>query len=132
MINIVSKRYWYFALSLLIIVPGLISLVFNGLRPAIAFTSGSLLEVRFSDLQGKTLQIPDVRAAYAAQNVEGEALVQIANNDTILVRSKPISNDVKTAIEKDLQGKYGTYSELSFETVGPEVSREVTDNAIKA
>ena len=24
MINIVSKRYWYFALSLLIIVPGLI------------------------------------------------------------------------------------------------------------
>jgi preprotein translocase subunit SecF len=132
MINIVSKRYWYFALSLLIIVPGLVSLLFNGLRPAISFTSGSLLEVRFSDLQGKTLQIPDVRAAYAAQNVEGEALVQIANNDTIVVRSKPIGNDVKTAIEKNLEARYGKYIELSFETVGPEVSREVTNNAIAA
>ncbi len=132
MINIVSKRYWYFALSLLIIVPGLISLAVNGLRPSISFTSGSLLEVRFTDLQGKTIQIPDVRAAYAAQNVEGEPLVQIASNDTIVVRSKPISQDAKSAIEKDLENKYGKATELSFETVGPEVSREVTNNAMVA
>src|SRR5437762_14315778 len=119
MINIVSKRYYYFALSLLIIVPGLISLLVNGLRPAISFTSGSLLEVRFTDLAGKSLQIPDVRAAYAAQNVEGEALVQIANNDTILVRSKPIGNDVKTALEKELEAKYGKFNDLRFATVDP-------------
>src|SRR5713101_4388824 len=90
MINIVKHRYWYFALSLLIIIPGLISLATNGLRLSIAFTSGSLLEVKFNEMQGKTLSLSDVRAAYA-DKVDGEPLVQTSGNDTILVRSKPIS-----------------------------------------
>jgi preprotein translocase subunit SecF len=47
MINIVGRRYWYFLLSLLIIVPGLVALVAWGLPLSIDFTSGSLLEVDF-------------------------------------------------------------------------------------
>ena len=35
MLNIVGKRYWYFGLSLLIIIPGLISLILFGLRLSI-------------------------------------------------------------------------------------------------
>ena len=45
------------------------------------------------------------------------------------VRSKAIDQETKTAIEKDLEAKYGKYTELSFETVGPEVSQEVTRSA---
>src|SRR5712692_6712544 len=105
MINIVKHRYWYFALSLLIIIPGLISLATNGLRLSISFTSGSLLEVRFNDMQTKTLNIADIRAAYEPR-VSGEVLVQVSGNDTVIVRSKPIEQDTKTAIEKELESKY--------------------------
>ncbi len=131
MINIVSKRYWYFALSLLIIIPGLISLATNGLRLSIAFTSGSLLEVRFNEMQGKTLSIPDIRSIYEA-HVPGESLIQTSGNDTVLVRSKLIDQETKNAIEKDLENKYGKFTELSFESVGPEVSLEVTRSATLA
>ena len=53
MINILGKRYYFFALSLLVIIPGLILLVSmaaTGKLPlAIDFTGGSLLEVRFAN-----------------------------------------------------------------------------------
>ena len=40
--NIVGKRYWFFAFSLVLIVPGLIVLIALGLPLAIDFTGGSL------------------------------------------------------------------------------------------
>jgi len=131
MINIVKRRYWYFAFSLLVIIPGLFSLATNGLRLSISFTSGALLEVRYTDLQGKTLLLDDVRNAFESHGSVGPQ-VQISGSDTIIVRSKPIDQTTKTTIEKELQNKYGNYTELSFETVGPEVSQEVTKSATYA
>jgi len=43
--NIIGKRYLFFALSLIIIIPGLIILAVNGLPLALDFTGGSLLEI---------------------------------------------------------------------------------------
>ncbi len=45
MLNIVGRRYWYFGLSLLVMIPGLLALGFWGLPLAIDFTGGSKLEV---------------------------------------------------------------------------------------
>ena len=56
MIDILSKRYWYFLISVLVIVPGLVILATQGMPLAIDFTGGSLLEVQFE--QDKTPQ-PD-------------------------------------------------------------------------
>ncbi len=47
MIDILGKRYWFFALSLLIILPGMILWAMNGLPLAIDFTGGSILEISF-------------------------------------------------------------------------------------
>jgi preprotein translocase subunit SecF len=47
MIDIVGKRYWFFALSLVVIIPGLVALAAWGLPLAIDYTGGSLLEVTF-------------------------------------------------------------------------------------
>jgi preprotein translocase subunit SecF len=128
MLNIVRRRYWYFAFSLLIIIPGLISLATNGLRLSISFTSGALLEVQFTELQGKTIQLQDVRQIYESHDSPSPQ-IQISGNDTLIVRSRPLQQDTKTAVEKDLSARYGKFNELSFETVGPEVSAEVTKSA---
>ena len=48
MFNIVRRRYWYFGLSLLIIIPGLAALIAFGLPLAIDFTGGSLLGLQFT------------------------------------------------------------------------------------
>src|SRR3989304_679398 len=48
MINIVGRRYLYFLISALVIVPGLIGLIAWGPPTAgIDFTGGNLLEIRF-------------------------------------------------------------------------------------
>ena len=52
MFNIVGKRGWYFLISALIIIPGLLSMIAppgwasggSGLKPGIDFTSGSVLD----------------------------------------------------------------------------------------
>jgi preprotein translocase subunit SecF len=46
--DIIGKRYWFFGLSLIIIIPGLIAILIGGLRPAIDFTGGTILEIHFA------------------------------------------------------------------------------------
>ncbi len=47
MIDIVKRRYLYFGISLLVIIPGMIALLVWGLPLAIDFKGGSLLDIRF-------------------------------------------------------------------------------------
>lgn len=131
MLNIVGKRYWYFGLSLLIIIPGLISLILFGLRLSIDFTGGALWQLQFT--QPKTaIQPADVKAIFSQAGFD-EALVQTstttATDDTIIVRSKPIEAAQKTALQTTLQERYGAFVEQRFDNVGPAVGAEVTRNA---
>jgi preprotein translocase subunit SecF len=45
MIDLVSKRYWFLLLSLLIIIPGTVAMLMGGLKPGIDFTGGTRLTV---------------------------------------------------------------------------------------
>ena len=55
MFDIVSKRGWYFLISTLVILPGLVSMIASpgwitgnsGLKPGIDFSSGSVMNVTF-------------------------------------------------------------------------------------
>ena len=49
MTRLASKRNLWFTISLLVIIPGLISLIFSGLKLGIDFTGGTLWELRFSE-----------------------------------------------------------------------------------
>ena len=65
MFSIVEKRHWFFLISALLIIPGLIAMGFSWvmygapLRLGIDFTGGSLLEVRF-DNPVQPAQVRDV------------------------------------------------------------------------
>jgi preprotein translocase subunit SecF len=50
MINLIKYRYWYFLLSLVIIVPGTLFLIGGGLRGGIDFVGGTELTFRFPNL----------------------------------------------------------------------------------
>ncbi|TME71597.1 MAG: protein translocase subunit SecF, partial [Chloroflexi bacterium] len=47
MVRFVERKWWYFAFSGLLIIPGLIFLLLGGLKPGIEFKGGTLLDVRF-------------------------------------------------------------------------------------
>lgn len=120
MINFMKFKNWYFGLSLLIIVPGIISLLVYGLKPSIDFTGGSILEIVLHD---QSPQIDDVRGAIV-EKTELVSLVPAGNNQYIL-KLKPIDRNEAQSIKMHLQEKFGAVEELRFETVGPSIGKEL-------
>ena len=133
MINILGKRYYYFALSLLIIVPGLILLgimASNGQLPlAIDFTGGSLLEVSFA---GDQPEASDVIELYNELGVE-DIIVQTTGEGTFIARSSVLDDEVRASVVDHLAERFNTeVTVLRFESVGPTIGAEVTARAAQA
>ena len=89
MIDILGKRYLYFIISLVVIVPGIFLLASKGLPLSIDFTGGSLLEVQFE--AGKDPQPAELIALYEDAGIN-DAQVQTTENDTFLIRSSFLDN----------------------------------------
>jgi preprotein translocase subunit SecF len=126
--DIVGKRYRWFALSLLVIVPGLIFLFAFGLPFAIDFTGGSLLELQFKNTAPATA---DVNAVYAQFGFP-DSQVQSTENNGLQIRSKSMEDSTKNSIEAALREKSGDFTELEFGSVSAAISAEVVQGGIAA
>lgn len=130
MINIIGKRYFYFILSLVVIIPGLIILAVmarSGSLPlAIDFTGGSLLEVKFVSAQP---QPADIIALYEKLGVS-DSKVQTTSEGSYVIRSSELAEAVRTTVVEELSTEFNTeVTVLRFESVGPTIGQEVTARA---
>jgi preprotein translocase subunit SecF len=123
--NILGKRYWYFALSLLIIIPGMILIALDGLPLSIDFTGGSILEVRFS---GETPAPADIVAVYNGLGVE-DVQVQTTGTGTIQVRSSFLDQTASVEVQTALNEKFGELTVEKFDSVGPSIGAQVAQRA---
>ncbi len=132
MFDIVGKRYWYFGLSALVVIPGLIALALFGLPLAIDFTGGSLLQLEFD--QPVNISTAKIKEIYASHDPDlADALVQTSGDRGLLIRSKQIGDtELKNAIEEDIRQEYGDFTELRFESIGPSVGAQVANRATEA
>src|ERR1700733_8679954 len=127
--NIVGKRNWYFAFSLLVIIPGVISLFLWGLNLSIDFTGGS--EMTFTYPQKvNTTTVDSLKQSFAQEKIEIISL-QPSNNQ-IDVRTKPMDDQQDAKILQDLQKSTGQVKQEQFETIGPVIGSEITVNALYA
>jgi preprotein translocase subunit SecF len=129
MINLVAKRYLFFLISAIVIIPGLISLIVPpGLQLGVDFTGGTLWEIQFQ----KPVDAASVLQVLAAHGY-GDSQVQTSGNNVVLIRAKEIRPDtpVKGQITADLQ-KLSPLTELSFQSVGPTVGTEIWQRSIEA
>jgi len=125
--NIVGKRYWFFAFSLLITLPGLIALATGGLPLAIDFTGGSLLKLRF---EGTPPQPGDVKAIYSEFNFD-DSQVQTLEGNGLQVRSRTIDDATKDDIEAAIRQRHGAFTELEFSSVSATIGEEVIQRAVQ-
>ncbi|MCC6299312.1 MAG: protein translocase subunit SecF [Anaerolineales bacterium] len=126
--NILGKRYYFFALSLLIIVPGLILLFASGLPLSIDFKGGTLLEVKFA---AQSPAPSDIIVTYDAANIQ-DAQVQTSSTGSLVIRSEFLSNEARDAILTALTDKYGALEVVRFDSVGPSIGEQVTSRATLA
>ncbi len=130
MIDIIGKKWWYLIFSAIIIIPGLISLIIWGIRPAIDFTGGTLLEFQFLKKESK-IESSDLRKVLEKEALEVGSIQQSGEN-TFLVRLKSLEKDKSQKLFSDLSETYGEVKQVRTETVGPLIGKETTQNALKA
>jgi preprotein translocase subunit SecF len=129
MIDLVRRRYVWFAISGILILPGLISLATNGLQFGIDFTGGTSWELQMSR-PVTTAEIRDVLDNHGF----GESVVQISDDNVVLIRMKelPEASPEKAAISAELTERFGPFEELQISTVGPTVGEEIRNRAVIA
>jgi preprotein translocase subunit SecF len=130
MMDIVGKKYYFFGLSLLVIVPGLIALVLWGMQLAIDFTGGSMLDIKFNSGSAPTVtQVLPV----LSQNGFPDSQVQTSGNDTLVIRTKTMDDATRAKIVADLEKAFNTKITVNrFDSVGPAVGQEVASRAAMA
>jgi preprotein translocase subunit SecF len=125
--EIVKHRYWFFLISLIVIVPGLIGLAIWGLPLSHDFTGGSMLEVKFES--GKAPLPAEIIALYRSLDI-ADPYVQTSNDDIRIIRSKFIEESTKDKVVAQLTtDTKSTVDVLQFETVGPTIGQEITSRA---
>ena len=132
MTRLASKRKLWFTISLVVIVPGLISLLFSGLKLGIDFTGGTLWEVQFS--QPATAR--DIETALHGAGLDSVIVQQSGSvgDETYLVRMPevPEGSPRKAELAKALESGVGPFTELEYSTVGGALSTEIRNRAIVA
>lgn len=126
MFRIVEKRHWYFLISALVIIPGLVAMIYSSVttgapvKLGIDFTGGTLWEMRFD----KTVEPAQVRQIFLDNGLP--ASVTTTADRTVLVRTKELTAEVRQTLQTALTDSIGPYTELRYEFVGPAVGAEVT------
>ena len=116
--DIVGRRNWYFLLSLAIILPGIISMLFFGFRLGIDFAGGDQFNIAFK----QPTSAAAVQKEMDTFNVE--ATVQQAGPNNVLITTKPLGINEETAVRDDLNKKFGgTVASSAF--VGPTIAKEL-------
>ncbi len=129
MIDLVGKRHLWYLISAIAIIPGLISLLINGLNLGIDFTGGTSWELEMP----RDVNTEEVRVILS-DNGYPDSVVQISDGNVVLIRMKELSegSDAKIAIENAFREQFGEFKELQIETVGPTVGNEIRNRAVIA
>ena len=121
MFNLVGKRYLFILISLVVIIPGVISLLFKGLNVGIDFRGGTTVELR----PDRTISAPAVNNLLKPINLESLEVLTGSNtslpgNQTVWVRLNTQINqnaqdtNVQDTIQKDLKTAYGQQLSVIF------------------
>jgi preprotein translocase subunit SecF len=130
MLNLMGKRYWYFTISLLIILTGIIVIAIYGLPFSIDFKGGSQLEVKFAS--GKVPAQAQVFELYQSLGF-GAPQVFASGSDSITIRSAEMSQDKQDQVIAAMEKKFNDkITVVQSDTVGPTVSRQITTRALYA
>lgn len=123
--NIVGKRYWFFLISAIIIIPGIISLIVFGFKPGVEFQSGTSMTLRFNnEVSQEQLRQELTKADYS------EAVIQRTGEGDYIIRIKDMSTEAKQALTAALEKAFNTTVTVrDFFAVSPVIAAETGRNA---
>jgi len=124
--QIIQKRKIFYLISLLIIIPGLISLFLQGLNLGIDFAGGSILHVKI-DAAVTAGEVRETLGKLALEKIEVQK-----SEDEFYIRSEELSQEETKQLLTKLEENFESVEFLSAESVGATIGSELTRNAILA
>ena len=121
MIDIISKRYWFFLISGIAILLSIIFLVVFGLKPGLEFSSGSSMTISFSQkVDHAALKEELANLGY------GNSIVQTTGGGDFLIRTVALTDEARKQLEENLSAKFGPITEKSLETIEPVIAKQTS------
>jgi len=117
-LNIIGRRNLFFALSLIIIIPGIVSMATRHFALGIDFARGTELTVNVAN----NPSLAQVQSAVDAENING-SVIQTGGGGYI-IRYPPLSPAQVTGVQSDLQGRLGPTSVQQILVVGGTIAGE--------
>jgi len=134
--NIIGQKYIYFAISAILIIPGIISLSLYGLRLGIDFQGGTLLELKLEKAApGVTIDSTvenqeKSNVVSSLQNIVEVNSISKVSDQSYLLRTKVLDKEKVTEVKAALQTSFGQVEQKRVETVGPTIGKELVQNSL--
>jgi preprotein translocase SecF subunit len=131
--DFVGKRRWLYAISLTVMLAGLLHLAYRGgLRYGIDFAGGTLVQVRFE----RPVTVEAVRRALDRVRLGESVIQQFGDAQEYLIRIEAAAgglDDVSVRVRSGLEaGKLPGFEVRRREFVGPQVGRDLQLRALQA
>ena len=124
MIDFVGKRYWFFLISAILIISGIISLAIFGLKWGVDFSSGTAITLQFE----KEVELGQLRQELADLGYDS-ATIQPADKGEFFIRLQEISSDEYTQLKEGLAAGLATnITDSSLFTVSPIIAAATVRN----
>lgn len=134
MYDIVGRRPLWYLLTLCLILPGVIFMIwsmftYGTLMPlSIDYTGGTLWEIRFA----QPVEPGDVRQVFVDNDFAVAGAYTVQDNQTIQIKFANIDTDQKEQLQAVLASSFGDFEERSYRSIGPTIGNEVSRAALGA
>lgn len=130
-IDFVGRYKIFAAISLVIIIAGLLVMILQGLNLGIDFKGGTTIYVNI----GKPYSPDDIRDILSSEGIDATVMQVGDNKQDAIIRMRHMENqeEIQKRLIARLKEKYDLTDErFSIDTVGPTIGKDLTRNAILA
>ena len=132
--DIAGRGKMWFIISLIVIVPGLISMVTRGFNFGIDFTGGTIIDLKFT----QPVAIAQVRESLKPFGLDG-ATIQLSGESSdvetstdVMIRTIDLEEVQRKEVMAAIREKVGGYEVMREEKVGATIGSELIMNAVLA
>jgi len=119
-IKFVSKRKFFYLISSIIILIGIISLLFQGLNYGIDFAGGTLLQVDFDE----DVAVTDIRNVLGEINLTNSTIQSFSGSEFV-IRTDQIDLQEREKLIEVLENNLGSFEVMKVEMVGPVIGESL-------
>ncbi|MBI4094996.1 MAG: protein translocase subunit SecF [Candidatus Liptonbacteria bacterium] len=131
MLNVIRHRRIFLTIGIVFVGASLVSIAVFGFRQGIDFQGGTLWQFRAGDPGAEALR--EVRGVLEKDLGYPQAIVNYSGGGGIMLARLPVVDE--PAHQRDLAAmreRFPEFQELSFQTIGPSIGKELRKNAVIA